>query len=779
MLQAVQDAKKPIDWKATLSVRMLNDALAMSKNDLDFFFTGNTPKVSPEVLPYLVRTQVVGRDAPPPAPGLLLQRESKVAGYLLWLANKYTPALDLYFNVPKQGLWETLTWSDPASVFGQSVLSAVLSPIGIIHLFRQYFFEFTSFLGNPVGHVWVSPGTTVELFEISTRKQVIERSMEMATETTQKSESATTSQDELSDVVRDENKSDTKFGFTAEAKFTVPTFEASASSSLNLDSSRSTSRETTHKQMRQQSEKLSSEIKRSFKTTFSTSTEVTDTSSKRYVIQNTTDKLVNYELAPQDAQGRRAGAGHRRRRCAGTRSSTMPAGTWAWPSWSISAQPPELSSWCSPMLRCGQEPKSVDVSIQFAYENTPDSEGHEMDVIFYDGDDQEGGANNNDKIVWQRDYKADPPAPAYTMDSHIDWVSNHTPVVGAEVVRVDQTGKFRIMLHEVNFDDKPFIPFKVTTYWNAPPISADQQKAYDDALKAYDAEKARRIKEAYMNSIRDRIKQASEIRLRPSDDLREEERTVVYRRLIGQLMRAGDPTDRHITTELIRSMFDVEKMLYFVAPEWWAPRLHQSHESLGATPLTADDKVSWGGAAGDRADNYYITDESAPARLGASLGWLLQLDGDNMRNAFLNSPWVKAVIPIRPGKEMDALAWLQQGARRGRRRARRALRRPGAGIEQDQAGWAEGHDQGRAGVSGPAGLRPEHDGQPAAPSPYDPAKNVLPTEMVFEHGFYPLQGSFKLQQDALKVSPSGSRFCPPIRSSRSRQAGGAHVESAP
>src|SRR5581483_10540979 len=46
------------------------------------------------------------------------------------------------------------------------------------------------------------------------------------------------------------------------------------------------------------------------------------------------------------------------------------------------------------------------------------------------------------------------------------------------------------------------------------------------------------------------------------------------------------------------------------------------------------------------------------AKLGSSLGWLLQLDGDNLRNAFLNAPWVKAVIPIRPGKELAALNWL-------------------------------------------------------------------------------------------------------------------------
>ena len=59
-------------------------------------------------------------------------------------------------------------------------------------------------------------------------------------------------------------------------------------------------------------------------------------------------------------------------------------------------------------------------------------------------------------------------------------------------------------------------------------------------------------------------------------------------------------------------------------------------------------------------DNYYITEDSKEAKLGASLGWLLQLDGDNLRNAFLNSPWVKAVIPIRIGKERAALNWLQQ-----------------------------------------------------------------------------------------------------------------------
>jgi hypothetical protein len=146
---------------------------------------------------------------------------------------------------------------------------------------------------------------------------------------------------------------------------------------------------------------------------------------------------------------------------------------------------------------------------------------------------------------------------------------------------------------------------------------------------------------------------------------------------------------------LIKAIFDVDKMLYFVAPEWWQPRRHAGLD-VGADRTTSpllesltrgslavvqkdssikkvaeelvakkrlgtlgsEDIVGWGGEG--RRDNYLITDDSAPAKLGSSLGWLLQLDGDNLRNAFLNAPWVKAVIPVRPGREKEALEWLKQ-----------------------------------------------------------------------------------------------------------------------
>jgi hypothetical protein len=216
-----------------------------------------------------------------------------------------------------------------------------------------------------------------------------------------------------------------------------------------------------------------------------------------------------------------------------------------------------------------------------------------------------------------------------------------------------------------------------------------------------DVEKARKIKEEFIKTVKERVRAASQIKPRPGDDLREEERTVIYRKLIEKLMReawslSADRTLAHLRSEVIKSIFDVDKLLYFVAPEWWQPRRHPSHLQTGAelpsygskreavelnsssrkalekaaaltsfaaaevvkARLGTDDLVGWGGEG--RPDNYLIAEDSTPARLGSSLGWLLQLDGDNLRNAFLNAPWVKAVLPIRPGKEHEALEWLQQ-----------------------------------------------------------------------------------------------------------------------
>ena len=199
-----------------------------------------------------------------------------------------------------------------------------------------------------------------------------------------------------------------------------------------------------------------------------------------------------------------------------------------------------------------------------------------------------------------------------------------------------------------------------------PKAIADHAVAVKAAEAEYDAEKQRLLEKSFMESVRQRIKDASNIKSRPSWDLREEERTVVDRKLISRLML--DCWDCRTRKAIVGSViyiqkssvrfFDVDAMLYFVAPEWWMPRRHRrQYDGKAEFHLTDKDVVKWDDIE-KRDDNYKITEESTPAKLGSSLGWLLQLDGDNLRNAFLNAPWVKAVIPIRPGREKAALNWL-------------------------------------------------------------------------------------------------------------------------
>jgi hypothetical protein len=80
-------------------------------------------------------------------------------------------------------------------------------------------------------------------------------------------------------------------------------------------------------------------------------------------------------------------------------------------------------------------------------------------------------------------------------------------------------------------------------------------------------------------------------------------------------------------------------MFTWMHPSWWRPRY-----AANSVDLTRP--------------AYTITAQSEPAPMGSSLAWAIQLDGDTRRNEFLNSPWVRACLPIRPGRERAALAWL-------------------------------------------------------------------------------------------------------------------------
>lgn len=730
----------------------------------------------------------------------LFERESKIAGYLLFLARHTPSTLDGLFYQTAGSLAAALQATDPLLNFGANTYEAVLSPIGVIHLYREYFFEFDSFLGMPVGHVWLSPGGTVELIEVSSRTTITERSVEQSLETTAKSESSVTTQDDIADAVKQENRDSVRFGFSATGSYQAAVSSGSATADLSLERTSVDSRELTHKKMREQSEKLSSEIKRNFKTTFKTSTEVTDTTSKRYVISNTTGKLVNYEL-------------RRKMRKVGVQVQGVGLAL-CWhtfvddPARDIGiarlvhiGQPPELADLVQPdapeIPRATME--DVSIVIPFVGLNTDDTDNAYTDGV------QNGWFDLEERIQADFQQRVTFAVPGYTLtavDVAPEGADALLSVHGLASAEGSSSGTFTVHLDYVKWNGQDQIPTKLTLHWA--PSDATRAAAsteYESRMAEYNVEKARRYKEAFYEAARERIKIASEVTPRPSEDLREEERTVVYRALVSQLMSVGSDESRHVTSELVRSIFDVDKMLYFVAPEWWTPRRRRASQHLGedpsqpptppytggrlgidvsdmrllrtagevssdpgggasaspgrgATPISDDNIVDWGGAKELGRDNYYITEESAPAKLGASLGWLLQLDGDNLRNAFLNAPWVKAVIPIRVGKEEAALNWLQQAHVEG-----------ADGLDSEYVATADDPQELHSTPNHTVTVREalgflidkihEFAAKSRTPILEDPADpqathfaGSLPTEAVFEHGFYPLQGGVRFDQAA-------------------------------
>lgn len=743
-----------------------------------------------------------------------LQRESTVAGYVLHLkqTKQYEILKQLFYKQDNQlaNLQQLLSFKDPLDYMDpfKDIARAGLSPIGIVHLFRQYFFEFDTFLGSPVGHVWLSPGSSVELLEVSTRRTLVERMTETSLETVLRSEKSLTEEDELSQAVKEDNKSDTKFGMNATANQSWIGGSASASASIDMANTQSKAREVSHKHMRQQTEKISTEIRKNYKSTFRTVTETTDTSSKRYVLNNTTPDLLNYEM-------------RRKMRQVGVQVQDI--GTYlCWQTYVDDpgrqlgiakmvhlAKGPEVGEIPPPEAIPMPQPVTTDLSIDIPF--VPKTEDtlpeDDMDEVYREGkevnlDDSEG---EPEKIQWHFGgfkTQCDQPGYEYGEAGFISFDYGGSDIrLQLDEVQEDTPGaiRFSVKVKHVNFRNVSPLRVVAKITWQPGKKLNDEVTAQNELkIKEFNEKTKFEYEQAFVEAARDRINKMSRIETRKYEDLREEERIVVYRSLIQDMLTKGlpmpDDRTRHVVSELLNTIFDIDKMLYFVAPEWWRPRLHHSHQGLGGirkpssvtpapvsvaaaggsihtqikskaaknlitaataiaenTQIASMDTVTWGGAHDNRVDNYYITEESDPAKLGASLGWLLQLDGDNMRNAFLNAPWVKAVIPIRPGKERAAMNWLQRLHVEGTE-----------GLDDNYVASAEElakipHSGSnvtiRDAINHLCDVVAEKHAKSMKVGRYpgdeindDNRVSATPVDKVYEHGFYPLQGGFRTMQ---------------------------------
>lgn len=754
-------------WKDALGKDHLNktlrNALDTVKGDDKGFFMPRRPSTNDRLADYIVRVRAQFATRAE-AVDHVFNKEAYVARFLHSLlpdvadpvsAAKFPANVHalLFAPAPAMDYGQALAQLDPMALAVGAGREAVLSPLGIVNIFRQYFFEFGTFLGPPVEHIWLSPGSMTELIEVSTRRVLQERTFEELTERIWRTETSTTNEDELATAIRDENQKNTKLGASLSGGATILIAHVEASGSTSIEDTQRRAREENHRALRQQSAKLSTEIRSNYKSTFRTVTETTDTRSKRYVIKNDSPDLVNYELRRKmrsvcvqmqdigtqlcwqvyiDDPGAQLGVGQLVHLASKADLSQYAALT-------PKAEPKavtEVITILLPVPKAGERstmgPIAAAGFIGLTMASLP---GAAVGVAVYEVLDSLFGDDDPPQHAW---YSIDPPKTihqpfklalpeGYQIASGAAQVEDDVFKKDAGIadsIPVRWLGKngMKLKFHMtvlnpgegtmdlvVNGGDVTpgeIIEFQAQITISPTPAKinavAEENKGVAEENKKREIERERRIKEELVKSVKERVRIASAIASRKSEDLREEERTVVFRKLISQLMRDAWSTSvsrplAHLRSELVKSLFDVDKMLYFVAPEWWQPRRHRSSLDMGADiekPLTpgfvaaatatatvtaaarsaakmreygarsrlgtlgTEDIVGWGGEG--RGDNYLLTEDSTPARLGSSLGWLLQLDGDNLRNAFLNAPWVKAVVPIRPGREQEALEWLKQ-----------------------------------------------------------------------------------------------------------------------
>lgn len=671
--------------------------------------------------------------------------ESLVSGTLLHLAEHSPRVLGALARVTAN--WQNLgQFVDPLAQFDPGTQDVVLSPVGLLQVYRQYFFELGSFVGSPVEHVWLSPGSSLELFETHTRRTVEERELEVGFESVSRSERESGEEDELSTTIAQQNGRNTMFGVGTSAGVNFGVVQSSATTNLSMGATQMASQQTAHRQMRRQSERLATEIRRNFKTTFRTSVQTEDTSSRRYVLSNTTDKLVNYELR---RKMRRVGV------------QVQHVGTQlCWqvyvndPGQSLGvgqlvhvASPADLQSGIpGPEEVVRPEPKDTELTVDFPFVSLQDHAPiHDYYRSFgvLPGQSYSVAISGGDSIRGSFDFAATPPGAGYRLTAvsvtGVERVepNQDLPTADAEVAPLSDEAaalatlpagqSFRIELAVVNFYHQPAIRFNLRLVWTPSQDLIDSaERAQRDAATKYQESMRRQMRAAYVNEVRERVRLGSNVSPRPASDLRVEERSVVFRKLIAALMDLpyDGREDPHVTSELVRSLFDAERMLYFVAPDWWRPRDRVAQDVGGGT-LTGDDTVSWGGQNDRDRANYLITEDSRPAPLGASLGWLLQLDGDGHRNAFLNAPWVKVVLPIQPGREEAAINWLKLAGVEGAE----GLAAPYQGPERELAGRT---------VEEALLILARGLGQTSTA-----VENISAADRVFENGFDPLEGGFR------------------------------------
>jgi hypothetical protein len=504
-------------------------------------------------------------------------------------------------------------------------IQEALSPIGIAHYFRQLYFNKEEGVGPIEEAFTIAPLETLEVIYQTVRKQSHEEVLEQGLEVVSESAVEEKNLDEVSDKVSSMVQQDVSASMSANASGGIGVWQVGASATASFGVSSQRSREYSTRRLKDVTKRASERITKSFSIKTTDTLEVTETTTTRRVIRNDSDAPVSYglrrvlrrvnvkvqDLGPRlvwQVYLRDPGTGLARSRFVHFRE-TGPISV------------PDIPPGVPPRPAGGSETESTSTSIlwngakRMYYVTIVVKPGADRVVTGVRIDsitDLEGGGKEDEA-----------PAPHNEFDLGSSWdpaTQTYTANIG------------------ILPGDSPTVQISYTYTWDpSPSVLADWEAKRKAAVAAATEEALTRQFEQNKTLITEK----SKIRSRPANDLRMEERYEVMNRMVSYLFGRGDdpsePTPLEI--EYFHRYFDIEGIFTYTHPSWWKPRYVSKTVGLGR-------------------EAYEITADSEPAPLGASLGWMIQLDGDRRRNEFINSPWARVCLPMRSGREREAVGWL-------------------------------------------------------------------------------------------------------------------------
>lgn len=505
-------------------------------------------------------------------------------------------------------------------------IEEALSPIGIANYYRQLYFNTMEGYGPVEEAFTVAPLETLEVMYESVRRQIHEEIVEEGYEIVSERATEEKNLDEVSDKVSSMVQRDMSASMSANASGSIGVWQVGASASASMSISSQRGRETTSRRLKEMTKRASERLTKTFSIKTRSVEDITTTNMTRRVIRNENDHPVSYGL-------RRV-----LRRVHVKVQDLGPRLVWQIyvknPGYGLAvsrfvhfreAEPiavPEVPPGAPPRPQGGTDTGSTSADLQL-----DSAQGTFVTLVIQTTPDRVIRAVSIDTLTDMEGGGKDDPAPAAKND--IQWPSSgnwdaatHTFTVNIGVLAGDSLS----------------LTVAYTYTWEPSQIVLDEWEVKRQEAVA-------KMTEELLSEQFDRekklITERSKIHNRPASDLRNEERYEVINRMVSQLFGAGDdpsePTPLEI--EFFHRYFEIHGMFVYLHPSWWKPRFTS-------------------GSSGLERAAYEVTAESDPAPLGSSLGWKIQLDGDRRRNEFINSPWVRVCLPIQPGREKEAIAWL-------------------------------------------------------------------------------------------------------------------------